>query len=204
MTRLATLCLVVLMVLSTTCTTALVFADPLLTVRTPLQGTADVIVVLGGDGPPRAQKAAQLWLEGAAPQILVTGNGDCGAIRDAMIEKGVDGSKIVTECRSRSTWQNAVFSAPLISRMDVGRALLVTSWFHSRRALDCFAWTMPDIEWMSAPAERELGYWALVFDAAGRQVLKEYPKILAYRLRALLQPPSALTAEAGMSLGRSP
>src|SRR5690606_22317418 len=77
----------------------ILFSDPLLAGRTQLTG-ADLIVVLGGDGPSRAQKASRLWLDGAAPQVLVTGSGDCMHIRAAMIGRGVDPQAIRTECRS--------------------------------------------------------------------------------------------------------
>jgi uncharacterized SAM-binding protein YcdF (DUF218 family) len=197
-------CLIVLMVLSAASAAALLLAEPLLTIRTTLDGNADMIVVLGGDGPPRAEKAAQLWLDGAAATVLVTGSGDCISIRETMIEKGVDRDKIEIECRSRSTWENAVFSASFVSRMRVGRAILVTSWFHSRRALNCFEAIMPNVDWLSIPSERQPPYRALLLDANDLQILKEYPKAVVYWLRALLSAHSALTVEAGMSVGRGP
>src|SRR5690606_7647656 len=52
--------------------------------------SADVIVVLGGDGRPRAERAAGLWNEGLAPLVLATGYGDCNFVRAVLIAEGVD------------------------------------------------------------------------------------------------------------------
>ena len=162
---------------------AIVSAGSLLTVRNPAV-PSDVIVVLGGDGPPRAARAAALWHQGLAPKILVTGRGDCNSIVQTMVEAGVDRDVFTTECRSKTTWENAEFSAPILAGMHIRKALLVTSWFHSRRAMERFSSLMPEIKWASLPAERTKPYWKLVFDADGLQVFKEYPKALFYDLRA--------------------
>src|SRR5690606_14314991 len=55
---------------------AMFFSEPVLTLQDD-GGKADVIVVPGGDGPPRAVEAARLWKEGRSPVIRVTGDGDC-------------------------------------------------------------------------------------------------------------------------------
>ncbi len=165
---------------------ALVFADPLLTVRAPAE-KADVIVVLGGDGPARAAWAATLWLQGIAPRVLVSGRGDCSSIRQNMMEGGVDADAITVECQSTTTWENAVFSEPILDRMKPLRAVLVTSWFHSRRAIACFKAFTPSVDWISVPVGPTKAYYALVFDPNGIQILKEYPKTIGYELRLLVR-----------------
>lgn len=166
---------------------AIVSAGSLLTVQDPAV-PSDIIVVLGGDGPPRAARAAALWHQGLAPRILVTGRGDCNSIMQAMVEAGVDRTVFTTECRSATTWENAEFSAPILAGMHIRKALLVTSWFHSRRAMQRFSSLMPDIKWVSLPAERTKSYWRLVFAVDGVQIFKEYPKALFYDLRAIVMP----------------
>ncbi len=163
---------------------AAVIAAGFLLVKKDVPEIADAIVVLGGDGRPRAERAAALWNEGFAPSILVTGYGDCNFIRTSLIGEGVDPAAITTECLSRSTWDNARFSRPVLAGMRVQRAILVTSWFHSRRAVTRFRSFMPGIHWMSVPAERTKTYQELVLDADGVQILKEYVKIVAYDLRS--------------------
>jgi uncharacterized SAM-binding protein YcdF (DUF218 family) len=157
-------------------------SEPLLVVRTPIEA-ADVIVVLGGDGPARAWQAAGLYREGAAPRVLVTGIGDCENIRAYMVKEGVPPDVIQTECAARSTWENAVFSAPLLTAMGARRAILVTSWFHTRRAIACFRQVLPQVEWMSLPVERGESYRQMLSNHHGLSVLAEYVKIGWYSVR---------------------
>ncbi|YBV95441.1 YdcF family protein [Phyllobacteriaceae bacterium JZ32] len=161
---------------------AIYWADPLLTVRSR-PAKADVIVVLGGDGPARADHAAGLWREGRAPAILVSGDGDCFSIRYQMMRRGVPRSAIKVECLSGSTWQNALYSAPYLEQLDVRSAVMVTNWFHSRRAVESFTAICPHIQWMSAVVEPPDTFWRTVFGPYGVAILKEYPKLLWYRLR---------------------
>lgn len=162
---------------------ALVSAGSLLVVEDP-PAQADVIVVLGGDGPPRAAQAAKLWHEGRAPLVLVTGYGDCDFIRDILVRSGVDFAAVSTECLSLSTWENATFSQPILSGMGAKRAILVTSWFHSRRAVKRFRFVMPQIQWISLPAQRTVSLWRLAVNGDGVQVFKEYAKALFYDIRS--------------------
>ena len=48
--------------------------------------------------------------------------------------------------------QNASLSVPLLRAMRVHRAIIVTSWFHSRRALACFQHVAPDLTFYSRPS----------------------------------------------------
>jgi uncharacterized SAM-binding protein YcdF (DUF218 family) len=165
----------------------LLLAGSLLTVRDAPE-RADVIVVLGGDGPVRAKLATNLWLKGVAPRVLVSGNGDCNSIRRTMIAGGVDERAIMTECHSKTTWQNALFSAPILKEMNPRRAVLVTSWYHSKRAVSCFKALNPGMDWLSVPVELNEPYYRLAFDRDGMQVFKEYPKTIWYGLCLFLLP----------------
>lgn len=159
-------------------------AETLLVVRqAPVP--SDIIVVLGGDGAPRAARAAQLWHQGIAPRVLVVGIDDCTFMKARMIEEGVDPSVFVEECKSTTTWDNARFSAPILKALGVRSAVLVTSWFHSRRALKSFTSQIPFIHWTSVPAETVKSAWQLTDEFGNAQMFKEYPKILFYDLRTL-------------------
>ncbi|MGH9915885.1 YdcF family protein [Phyllobacterium sp. OV277] len=164
---------------------AIVLADTVLSVRTPAT-KADIIVVLGGDGPSRAAQAALLWHAGMAPKILISGDGDCNWIRKSLVELGVDSGLITTECQSANTWENALFSSPILYRMHVRRAILVTSWFHSRRAMGSFERISSGIHWVSLPVEPHVSNWQIAFGPDGIQIFKEYPKSLWYMLRSRL------------------
>ena len=160
----------------------LLAAERLLTVRSDL-GRVDAIVVLGGDGPRRAYRAASLYRAGVASQVIIAGDGDCTFIRQMMIEKGVPPEVIQMECQSRNTWENARFSVPMLIEAKVRRAVIVTSWFHSRRALACFRAAAPWVAFASAPVEPEWSSWRFVEDPDGGRILLEYVKIAWYILR---------------------
>jgi uncharacterized SAM-binding protein YcdF (DUF218 family) len=51
-------------------------------------------------------------------------------------EYGITPSEV--EDRSRTTWENAAFSAPMLQRDGVDRVLLVTSAWHMPRAVEAF------------------------------------------------------------------
>ena len=157
-------------------------ADKMLALRTGV-ARADAIVVLGGDGPRRAAQAASLYRTGIAPFILVSGDGDCRDIERLLVIDGVPPSAIAIECGSRTTWENAEYSKPILEVRGVRRAVLVTSWFHTLRAFYCFDLLAPAIDWMTAPAERDIPLSRLMHDVEGRQILKEYFKIAWYAPR---------------------
>lgn len=166
---------------------ALTGGDRLLSVRDALPARVDTIVVLGGDGPSRAAKAASLYRARVAPRVLVTGDGDCTSIRRSMMEAGVPFAAITLECASRNTWENAQLSAPLLREAGVQTAVLVTSWFHTRRAITCFTLASPQIQWFSAPTEQQETLWQLATSARGIQLAKEYPKAVGYSILLALR-----------------
>lgn len=112
---------------------------------------ADVLVVPGGT-PDRAGRAAVLFKEGEAPKVLVTGIGDDVANEHILEKDGVPAAEITLEGKSRTTRENAEFSIPLLRAMGAKRVIIVTSWYHSRRALHCFEHYAPDIQFYSRPS----------------------------------------------------
>ena len=144
---------------------------------------ADALVVLGGGMGERATRAAELFRQGAAPKVIVSGNGDCIFNFQLLTNAGVPASAIQLECRSRTTRENAEFSVSLLRADGVRRAIVVTSWYHCRRALSCFRHYAPEIEFYSRPsysdyprsAQSRVDFW--------RDVRAEYLKIPGYWLR---------------------
>lgn len=116
---------------------------------------ADAIVVLGGgviaecvpnlNSMRRAIRGARLFKDERAPLLVITGGMAGGAcpVADGMgelaRELGVPAEHILLERESRSTWENAVMTAPLLRAHDVRRILLVTDRMHMRRAAGVFA-----------------------------------------------------------------
>jgi uncharacterized SAM-binding protein YcdF (DUF218 family) len=122
----------------------------------------------------------ELYQQGAAPMILVTGKGDCEEYRTLLVGKGVPASAIQIECESRTTHENAKFSVPLLRATHARRVIIVTSWFHSRRALRCFRHYAPDIEFISRPTLADLpkAHWPIKRERGW--VLSEYVKLAGY------------------------
>ena len=149
---------------------------------------ADAIVVLGGGAKTRAAKAIELFRQGYAEKILVAGKNEEALIGKQLREAGIPDSALLFEPESRSTYENAVFSLPYLRRWQVNSILLVTSWFHSRRAVAVFrsAEGMPDV--VSVPTEVVSIKQLLTEKRLLVQVLKEYLKIAGYWFRYGLSP----------------
>jgi uncharacterized SAM-binding protein YcdF (DUF218 family) len=146
-------------------------------------GRANAIVALGGFGVPRAELAADLFLEGAAPLVVVTGAGDCGTMREVLLARGVPASAILTECASRSTQENAALSADLLRENHVRSAILVTHWFHAGRALAAFRAAAPEARFSAATIRPSEPSWRLGWVGPPGPTLAEFAKIPWYALR---------------------
>lgn len=116
----------------------------------PVKG--DVIIVLGGGSSERSERAAELFREGAAPRIIITGEGDCETNFELLLAGGVPKDAIEIECNAESTRQNALFTLPMLQKDGAHRVILVTTWYHSKRALSCFRRYAPGIEFYSRPS----------------------------------------------------
>jgi len=145
---------------------------------------ADVIVVMGGAWLERPQRAAELFKQGEAPKVLISGAGDGELNKHYLEQGGVYAAAIRLETNSYSTRENAKFSIPLLRLMGARRVIIVTSWYHSRRALACFEHYAPDIKFYSRP-----DYFDYRRKASGaerkqqdRYVRAEYVKLLGYWL----------------------
>ena len=132
-------------------------------------GNGDVIVVPGAgvnlDCSPnvfairRTLLARRLFVEGRAPRVLFSGGAPsdtpCAVatvMADFAVQLGVPRDRIVTETASRSTWDNARFSDPLLHRMGARRIVLVTDFLHMRRAAATFRALGYQVERASVPS----------------------------------------------------
>ena len=143
---------------------------------------ADVIIVLGGGRThERPQRAAELFLQQAAPRILVSGFGDDGINRHILMRAGVPATDIQREGKSRTTRENALFSYELLRAQNVHSAIIVTSWYHSRRALKTFEHFAPGIKFYSRPSYFNFHRSNWDYDFT-RHVYLEYAKLPEYWL----------------------
>ena len=127
------------------------FPQQILTVESgPVK--ADVIVVLGGGFTERPNRAAELFQAGEAPMIICSGLGDCESNRQVLEAHGVPHAAIRLEPDSKNTSENAQFTIKLLRRLGLKRVIIVTSWYHSRRALNTFEHYAPDLTFYSRPS----------------------------------------------------
>ncbi|MEX3015361.1 YdcF family protein [Gymnodinialimonas hymeniacidonis] len=88
--------------------------------------------VLASDSTSRAERCAELLLAGLADEILVTGSGTGTLMVDHILALGVPAEAVSLEAMSRSTLQNALFSADI---SDVEQpVIVVTDAYHLPRS----------------------------------------------------------------------
>lgn len=112
----------------------------------------DALVVAGcrvhADGRPsvalarRVDLAIELWTEGVAPRIVLTGGvgrdapiSEARAAADRCVARGVPADALVLEEESTSTYENALFAARLLR----GEVLVVSDAAHAFRCRRVFA-----------------------------------------------------------------
>ena len=161
---------------------AAVFPQPFLCVDSgPVK--ADVIVILGGGSHERPVRAAELFKEHAAPRIIISGLGDCEINRRLLLAAGVPASAIELETQSRTTRENAEFTIQLLRKEKLTRVIIVTSWYHSRRALACFRHYAPELKFYSRPSYFASARADWAHNRIGNRIRLEYVKLLGYWVR---------------------
>jgi uncharacterized SAM-binding protein YcdF (DUF218 family) len=102
---------------------------------------ADLIIVLAGDcNGERVAEAVGLYKSGYAPKLLMSGGPVAWQLTYAdwmkkqAVAAGVPGAAVITQNKSLSTLEDALFSLPLAQQAGAQTVLLVTSPQHSRRA----------------------------------------------------------------------
>lgn len=135
---------------------------------------ADVIVVLGAglsrSGRPgyaltrRASQAAELWHAGYADTIICTGGlaenrerTEADACREVLSWRGVPASAVVLEGRSRSTEENALFTAEIMIANGWETAIVVSDSYHMLRSDYLFTSEGVEVFMSPVPAEQIRG-----------------------------------------------
>lgn len=88
-------------------------------------------------------KVKKLILSGGSGMVLQPDEKESLILYRVLMESGIPPEAVLLESESRNTYENAVYSAALIRKeFSTGsRFLLITSAFHMRRSLACFAKT---------------------------------------------------------------
>lgn len=103
--------------------------------------TVDAIVVLGRGGEfrdSRVKVAAQLWQSRRAPLIFASGAGDGSEIVEQLKAQGIPHQALEEEHCSRTTEENALFTASVLQPRGVKQVLIVTDPPHMMRSLLTF------------------------------------------------------------------
>ena len=101
---------------------------------------------LDHDSLSRCQHAAVLARREKSCWIVVSGGKpdaapgpDCASVmRDYLVQLGIDGSRLIVENQSRTTYENAVECNKLLKDRNIKRIILVTNADHLLRAVGCF------------------------------------------------------------------
>ena len=143
--------------------------------------SADIIIVLGAglreDGRPgpaltrRSRHAAALWRQGVAPLVLCAGGqsedyprSEAAACREILLGAGLPAESILTEERSRSTEENAIYSRLILDRLRLSRVVLVSDSYHMLRARWLFQ--LQGIDALTSPVSQDRIRGALVYPSS--------------------------------------
>lgn len=153
---------------------------------------SDVMVVLEGSaGSSRFAQALRLQKMGYAPRILVDadvtrdyyGKSEADLVLDFLHRTNQSGIQ-VCPTMADSTFAETADVRRCMRRVGASSAIIVTSDFHTRRALEIFRSRLPQYEWSvaasSAPANAAEQYWKHRWWA--KTVVDEWEKYLWWEL----------------------
>ncbi|NLY26882.1 MAG: YdcF family protein [Alcaligenaceae bacterium] len=178
--------------------------------------TAQAIVVLGGStangrhnwfepydadrARARVDTAADLYKAHRAPRIIVSGAALEGSVSEAQImanalrQQGVPDHAIELEARSLTTYENALYTAQELKRLNIDSIILVTSALHMPRSMGVFR--SQGLQPIAAPSQHQIvvpdnsrfAFWLPNIRAldASRTIIKEYAGIVVYWIRGWL------------------
>ncbi|MGB3615477.1 MAG: YdcF family protein [Elainellaceae cyanobacterium] len=173
------------------------------------QFRADAIVVLGR-GPEmqasRADAASELWHEGDAPRVFISGRGDAPPLIEQIAERGVPSSAVDGEPCSSTTEENAQYTAGILQPQGVKRIILVTDGPHMLRSLLTFR----SLGFEATPYTTPLPQEVLSQNRAKFLIAREYFGLASYGIMgrffprtvaaSTIEPPSvAMPTSAGSS-----
>lgn len=128
-----------------------------------------IVVVSGGNNDARIAKGVQLYKEGWAPVLMYSGAAAQGSVSNAeamkniSIKMGVPKKDIIIEEESKTTIENARFSAKMIREKNYKSIILVTSPYHQRRTYELFKKELPAVKILNQSALdenwRKKGWW---------------------------------------------
>ena len=166
-------------------------SDPLLSVNNAK--SSDAILVLGGDEDAlRYEKALSLLAAGYGREMVVDADASStwwGATEADLVERFASATAKVTVCRvtATSTRGETADANRCLSKLGAKRVLIVTSCYHTRRALSIFTKLLPQYQWSVAGVEPPMQVSAWL--AMRQDVIKEWCKLFYWELVARWREP---------------
>jgi len=132
---------------------------------------------------------ARILISGGGGTVFGNGDAEAPVIADYFRSIGIDPARILVEDRSRTTWENALYSRELAKPKDGEHWLLVTSAWHMPRAIGVFEKagfpvTAYPVDFRTAGGSNNLRLFAFVSDGLRRLdvVTKEWAGLIGYYL----------------------
>jgi len=170
-------------------------AEPL-RLSEPARAADAIVVFAGGVGESgkagagyqeRVKRAIDLYREGRAPQLIFS-SGYVGAFPEAEIMRGlaithgVPATAVMLETQATNTYENVTHVRALLQRHGWRNILLVTSPYHTRRALLTWRSVAPEVGVVATPVTHS-EFYAHTWGASAEQIegiAREYAAIAAY------------------------
>jgi uncharacterized SAM-binding protein YcdF (DUF218 family) len=134
---------------------------------------ADCIVVLGSHDTRVAERGAELFLEGWAPLLVLSGalgsltsglwtRPEAEVFADVAASRGVPRERILLEARATNTGENVDFTRQLLAEKGLTprRAIAVQKPYMERRTLATFATRWPELELVATSPQIEFDDYA--------------------------------------------
>lgn len=160
----------------------------------------DAIVVVGrgkDTTEERAAAAVQLWQNGRAPEVFMSGVADATLLVKSAQKKGMPDDHLSIEGCSRSTWDNAFYTELLLpfdkSSSEKPKILLVTDHLHIARAT--LIYRSFGFEVIPYPVKLKFSAWR-------RHVLREFFVAIYYVYSRKIFPPKPENIEQARSIAQ--
>lgn len=157
-------------------------------------GQAELVMVFGGKRAERGSKAAQLYKQGLAPRILVTGGDRRGTgvpeaetLKATLMRENVPETVITLETNSTNTWESVQKSVPIVDHLigwkSMTAVILVSSPVHMKRVKQVVARYIPrEVKIYCVPDDRSDitrdNWWTT--EEGREQVFRELEKVRSY------------------------
>lgn len=83
-------------------------------------------------------KIKKIVVSGGNGQLINEGYMEADWAKDFLLDSGIPEKDILTESKSRNTWENSLFTSELLKENTNKKLLLITSAWHMKRAAFCF------------------------------------------------------------------